>query len=94
MVWTPFLLDPTVTLLRRIAKGERFWEPHRSHLYQRLVLAGASHRQVSGGYAAMTLAAGIAATFVREQYVPPWLALAIFSLLTALIWVLLLRRVQ
>jgi len=30
-----YLLDATITLLRRIARRERFWEAHRSHFYQR-----------------------------------------------------------
>ncbi len=31
-----FLVDSTVTLLSRIARGERFYEAHRSHAYQHL----------------------------------------------------------
>jgi UDP-N-acetylmuramyl pentapeptide phosphotransferase/UDP-N-acetylglucosamine-1-phosphate transferase len=30
-----YLTDATVTLLRRLARGERFWAAHRSHYYQR-----------------------------------------------------------
>ena len=30
-----YLLDATLTLLRRMAKGEPFWAAHRSHFYQR-----------------------------------------------------------
>lgn len=30
-----FLGDATLTLLKRIARRERFWEAHRSHFYQR-----------------------------------------------------------
>nr|WP_325610918.1 glycosyltransferase family 4 protein [Pseudorhodoplanes sp.] len=29
-----FLLDASVTLLRRLARGERLWQAHRSHFYQ------------------------------------------------------------
>jgi UDP-N-acetylmuramyl pentapeptide phosphotransferase/UDP-N-acetylglucosamine-1-phosphate transferase len=45
MIFSPFLVDATVTLSRRIVRGERIWEAHRSHYYQRLVLAGWSHRK-------------------------------------------------
>jgi UDP-N-acetylmuramyl pentapeptide phosphotransferase/UDP-N-acetylglucosamine-1-phosphate transferase len=41
-----FVLDATLTLLRRIARGERWYTPHRTHLYQRPVVAGAGHRSV------------------------------------------------
>jgi UDP-N-acetylmuramyl pentapeptide phosphotransferase/UDP-N-acetylglucosamine-1-phosphate transferase len=45
LAFSPFIVDATWTLLRRALKGERVWEAHRSHHYQRLVLAGWSHRQ-------------------------------------------------
>jgi UDP-N-acetylmuramyl pentapeptide phosphotransferase/UDP-N-acetylglucosamine-1-phosphate transferase len=30
-----YLLDATITLARRVVRGERFWQAHRSHFYQR-----------------------------------------------------------
>jgi UDP-N-acetylmuramyl pentapeptide phosphotransferase/UDP-N-acetylglucosamine-1-phosphate transferase len=42
-----FLVDATVTLLRRLLRGERIWQAHREHFYQRAVQAGRSHAQVS-----------------------------------------------
>ncbi|RUQ37409.1 MAG: glycosyltransferase family 4 protein [Candidatus Competibacteraceae bacterium] len=45
LVFSPFSVDATVTLLRRLWKGERIWEAHRSHYYQRLVLLGWGHRR-------------------------------------------------
>jgi Fuc2NAc and GlcNAc transferase len=41
-----FLSDGLFTLLIRLARGERVWTAHRTHLYQRLVLAGMSHDSV------------------------------------------------
>ncbi|CAM2007388.1 MraY family glycosyltransferase [Acanthopleuribacter pedis] len=41
-----FLADGTFTILRRLSKGEKIWQAHRSHLYQRLTIAGRSHGQV------------------------------------------------
>ena len=41
-----FVLDATVTLLRRMAAGEKWYTPHRSHLYQRPVVLGVAHRSV------------------------------------------------
>ena len=60
----PFLFDTVYTFLRRLLNGERVWEAHRSHIYQRLVLAGYSHRAVSlmyGFLGAATAAAAITA---------------------------------
>lgn len=41
-----FLADATITLLRRLARGEKVWEAHRSHFYQQAVQAGLSHAAV------------------------------------------------
>lgn len=35
VVFAPFWLDATATLLRRMAAGKRWWEAHREHFYQR-----------------------------------------------------------
>lgn len=49
-----FMIDATLTLLSRMLRGERWWQPHVQHLYQRLVQAGASHMRVTLAYAAWT----------------------------------------
>ena len=41
-----YLTDATVTLMRRIARRERFWTAHRSHFYQRATDNGLSVSQV------------------------------------------------
>jgi UDP-N-acetylmuramyl pentapeptide phosphotransferase/UDP-N-acetylglucosamine-1-phosphate transferase len=41
-----YLADATITLLRRFANGERFWDAHRSHFYQRATDNGFSVMQV------------------------------------------------
>ena len=45
LVFSPFIVDATVTLLRRILAGERPWRPHLGHFYQRLVRLGWGHRK-------------------------------------------------
>lgn len=40
LLFSPFVYDASFTLVRRLLRGERVWEAHRSHHYQRLVLAG------------------------------------------------------
>jgi Fuc2NAc and GlcNAc transferase len=42
-----FVLDATVTLLRRMSRGERWTEGHRTHAYQRAVQSGLSHGRVT-----------------------------------------------
>ena len=36
-----FGADATLTLVRRLRRGEKPWQPHREHVYQRAVLGGA-----------------------------------------------------
>jgi UDP-N-acetylmuramyl pentapeptide phosphotransferase/UDP-N-acetylglucosamine-1-phosphate transferase len=58
----PFIFDTLFTLVRRALRGENIFQAHRSHLYQRLVIAGWSHVAVSslyGGLAAMAAAIAI-----------------------------------
>ncbi|MDQ5908301.1 MAG: hypothetical protein QG599_392 [Pseudomonadota bacterium] len=65
-VFSPFIVDATVTLLRRLAQGERVWEGHRSHYYQRLVLLGWGHRcTVLAEYVLMLTSAGSAVLAVQ-----------------------------
>ena len=44
---TPLIIDPLITILRRVYLGQNFFNPHKLHLYQRLVSNGLSHSQVS-----------------------------------------------
>lgn len=55
-VFSPFLVDASMTLLKRVARGERLTAAHRGHYYQRLVRAGLSHRRtVLGEYGLMAV---------------------------------------
>ena len=61
LVFSPFIVDATATLLRRLWRGEKVWEAHRTHYYQRLVLLGWGHRRtVLVEYALMLACAGSA----------------------------------
>lgn len=61
LVFSPFIVDATVTLLCRLFRGEKIWEAHRSHYYQRLVLLGWGHRRtVLAEYVLMLTCAGSA----------------------------------
>jgi Fuc2NAc and GlcNAc transferase len=50
-----FMVDATVTLVRRVALGERFSEAHRSHAYQYAARRHRSHPFVSLAFFALTL---------------------------------------
>jgi UDP-GlcNAc:undecaprenyl-phosphate/decaprenyl-phosphate GlcNAc-1-phosphate transferase len=44
LVFSPFIVDASVTLAARLRRGEKVWQAHRGHYYQRLVRMGCSHR--------------------------------------------------
>jgi UDP-GlcNAc:undecaprenyl-phosphate/decaprenyl-phosphate GlcNAc-1-phosphate transferase len=50
-----YLADTAWTLQRRIRAGERWLEPHRSHIYQRWCDAGWSHQRVTVTAATITV---------------------------------------
>jgi Fuc2NAc and GlcNAc transferase len=87
LVW-PFVFDTTVTLVRRMLRGERLWEAHRSHLYQRLVIHGRSHRAVAtlyGVLAGVGLASGVALVTGAPAMAP--LGLAATGLAACGLWI-------
>lgn len=53
-----YLADTGSTLLRRIRRGEPWFEAHRSHVYQRLTDRGLTHLQVASIVAAGSLLTG------------------------------------
>jgi UDP-N-acetylmuramyl pentapeptide phosphotransferase/UDP-N-acetylglucosamine-1-phosphate transferase len=60
-----YLADATITLFRRIAKGDRFWDAHRSHFYQRATDNGLSVMQVVSSVFVLNLVlAGLALTTI------------------------------
>src|SRR5207244_8844678 len=91
VVLAPFLFDSLVTLARRIVRGERWYAAHRSHYYQRLVLCGLSHAQVTGLYAGLAVAAagaGLAGLRVEPPVREAFATLAYVPMLAvvALVW--------
>lgn len=60
-----YIADATITLFRRMAKRERFWDAHRSHFYQRATNNGFSVSQVVTSVFVLNLVlAGLAAAAV------------------------------
>lgn len=58
LVFSPFIVDASVTLAKRALRLERVWEAHRNHYYQWLVRIGLGHRKTAFLEYAMMLACG------------------------------------
>lgn len=50
-----FIVDATWTLIRRLANGEKIYEAHRSHAYQKAAQYYGSHLKVTGGVTAINI---------------------------------------
>jgi UDP-N-acetylmuramyl pentapeptide phosphotransferase/UDP-N-acetylglucosamine-1-phosphate transferase len=61
LVFLPFVLDASATLARRMARGERVVEAHRSHYYQRLLQLGFGHGGTLAVFGALMAACAVAA---------------------------------
>jgi UDP-N-acetylmuramyl pentapeptide phosphotransferase/UDP-N-acetylglucosamine-1-phosphate transferase len=91
----PFIFDSGFTLLRRWFKGEDVFTSHRSHLYQRLVIAGYSHQAVTLIYVFFALLTGLLAiAWFRNQLGSSALIFFLIPLLSLLLWVWVVLQEQ
>jgi UDP-N-acetylmuramyl pentapeptide phosphotransferase/UDP-N-acetylglucosamine-1-phosphate transferase len=94
LVFSPFIVDATVTLFFRLFRGERVWEAHRCHFYQSLVLAGWGHRKTVSAEYLLMLACG--ASGVYYHFAAPAARLAVLCgwFLAYLVLIVLVTRIQ
>ena len=57
-VFSPFIVDSTATLLKRLLRKEKIWQAHKEHYYQRLIRMGLGHRNTALLEYALMAAAG------------------------------------
>lgn len=67
LVFSPFVTDATITLSRRLLRGEKVWQAHREHYYQRLILLGLGHRKTALLEYACMLAVAVSAVWGLHQ---------------------------
>ena len=92
ILFSPFIVDATNTLVRRALRRQKVWEAHREHYYQRLVLLGWGHRRtVIAEYGFMCGCAALAciyqfgAEWVRAVVLLVWCT-ALVSLMAGVRW--------
>jgi UDP-N-acetylmuramyl pentapeptide phosphotransferase/UDP-N-acetylglucosamine-1-phosphate transferase len=98
-IW-PFLFDATYTLINRAIRKRNPFHAHRSHVYQRLLVAGWTHTRVTLLYLAGMIACSLLAflcyrngTDARLHIIVFWGVLAV-SLAWAILTVTRIRSVQ
>jgi UDP-N-acetylmuramyl pentapeptide phosphotransferase/UDP-N-acetylglucosamine-1-phosphate transferase len=73
MVFAPFIADASVTLACRLLRGEKFWEAHREHYYQRMVRSGIGHAKTAlAWYALMVTGTTLAIITLGRATVFQW----------------------
>jgi Fuc2NAc and GlcNAc transferase len=87
-----FAFDATLTLLRRMARGEPWHQPHRSHAYQRLVQAGSTHAEVSGGVVLVNLGLGVFAWLAQSGRLPVAIAVLAGIVVLTVLYLAIERR--
>jgi len=77
LVFSPFAVDATVTLGRRLLRRERVWQAHKEHYYQRLVRMGLGHRGTAlAEYGLMAAVAASGLWGLGQGAAAQWLLLA------------------
>jgi len=90
MIFSPFIVDASYTLLRRLLAGRKIWQAHREHVYQRLVQTGWSHRRTVLWAYVLMLGAGVSAVMaLNRDPAVQWAVVAGWSLIyiAIIVWV-------
>ena len=89
VVFSPFIVDSTSTLAKRLLRGEKIWLAHREHYYQRLIRMGIGHGNTALLEYALMIAAGASSLLaVHFAHAVPLLVF------WALIFFLLMRHID
>lgn len=79
-----FLADATITLVRRLLRGERVWLPHREHFYQVAVQRGFSHAAVTRRVIAADILLIVCGWAAENGWARPALALSAVTVMVLL----------
>ncbi|WP_456376974.1 MraY family glycosyltransferase [Thiolapillus sp.] len=93
LIFSPFVVDASYTLLRRLLAGRKIWQAHREHLYQRLVQMGWSHRRtVLWSYGLMLAAGGTAVMALNQNTLVQWTTMLLWCVAYGIIILLVSLR--
>lgn len=67
-----FIFDATVTLVMRLLKGEKVWQAHHQHYYQRLSHQGVAHNKIVVGLIVLMILCSLIATLTIRDHDIVW----------------------
>jgi len=87
LILSSLYLDAGLTLLARLVRGEKIFQAHHTHYYQRLLSLGLNHKQVTLLEYALTalLGTGALVYFKAGNFFAPFLALCWLAVFTSVI---------
>jgi len=91
LVFSPFIVDASITLLKRSLRGDKVTEAHCEHYYQRLIQMGWGHRNVALAEYILMLAVGTSALWLLSNPFP-WQMLLAWGIVYACLMLLLDAR--
>ncbi len=95
LTFSPFIVDASVTLVRRLLCGERVWQAHKTHYYQRLVQLGwGHHKTVVVEYGLMLACGACAVVGAQVGVTGQWLILIGWCLIYPALMLLVSRLEQ
>jgi UDP-N-acetylmuramyl pentapeptide phosphotransferase/UDP-N-acetylglucosamine-1-phosphate transferase len=83
-----YLADATVTLIRRVAAGEPFWQAHRSHFYQRACDLGFTVPEIVGRVFLTNLALAGLAYLTAAKHEPIVIMMSLLIGVALVAWLL------
>lgn len=89
-----FVMDASITLIRRLLRGEKPTEAHREHVYQRAVIAGQSHGAVTARILILNALLVMLAVLAAPLLPVPALAVAVILVLVGFRILLAPERVK
>jgi len=94
LIMSPFLIDTGWTLAVRALRGERLWEAHREHAYQRLARTSGGHRRVVRSLLFLHLVWLQPLAFLQLRFPDQSLTILVLGLFPQLFLMVRLRRLQ
>ncbi|WP_156013098.1 MraY family glycosyltransferase [Thioalkalivibrio sp. HK1] len=85
LVFSPFVVDATITLIRRMLRLERIWEAHLTHYYQRATVSGFSRRRVVLTEYALMLGCAASAWTALSYPMLQWTLIAVWAAVYAVV---------
>ncbi len=91
LIFSPFIVDATVTMILRILRYEKVWLAHESHFYQRLIQLQWSHKKTVLWEYLIMLACAVSTVWAIDK---PFLSQGLILTFWTIVYILLVFRIK